>query len=58
MRIVLKPSDPEYEDYSEKLFLLGALKNHFMFADLKWMPEVERLREIQRLESLLEEMSH
>ena len=58
MHITLKSSDPEYEDYSEKLTLLVALKNSHMHPEYRDMPEVERQAEISRLESLLEEMSH
>lgn len=58
MELRLRQSDAGFEDYSEKLSLLAALKNKHMYLELKDIPEVEAQAEIRRLESLLEEMSH
>ena len=58
MELRLRQSDAGFEDYSEKLSLLAALKNKHMYFELKDIPEVEAQAEIRRLESLLEEMSH
>lgn len=58
MEFRLKPSDPEYEDYNEKLTLLAALKNKHMYAEFRDMPEVEWKAEIARLTDLLLQMSH
>lgn len=58
MELRLTERHATFEDYTEKLTLLAALKNRHMFLELKDIPEVEAKAEIARLEGLLEEMSH
>lgn len=58
MELRLNPKDYAFQDYTEKLTLLAAMKNRHMFLEFKDIPEAEAQAEISRLENLLEEMSH
>lgn len=58
MVVSVLPSDPDAEVFAFLAYAIAAWTNAHMFADLRQVPEAERLAEIAYYKQLFEELSH